>query len=287
MASPLPFPRLIASFEEIAPRYQVFLVDVVGIVHDGVAPHAEAVHTLNQLLIQQKTVIFLSNNPRPKHLVSQSLLRCGLNPGFLVFTSGDLTRFLLTQSFKGQPIFHLGASRNLELTQDLGVQLVDTIAEASLVLLTAFLEEEEDIHELDPLIQTLVEKKIPVLCANPDMIAMHGPKTHRCSGTIAAYIQEKGGEIIFAGKPHLAIYEQLPSVFPDITFEKSKMVMIGDTLETDVLGGVQFQIDTLLVLTGNTGNLLRAHKQELPAYLAADPHRVRPTFFSETMKGRF
>lgn len=276
-------PKFVLSLESIASHYQVFLVDVVGVVHDGVAPHPEAVYALNQLLLQQKTIIFLSNNPRPRQLISQGLLRYGLNPGFFVFTSGDLTRFLLTSSFKNQPIFHLGASRNLELTQDLALHLVDNVGEASLVLLTAFLEEEEDIHEFDPIIKALVEKKVPVLCANPDMIAMHGPKTRRCAGTIAAYIQEQGGEVIFAGKPHVSIYEQLPLVFPEIAFEKSSMVMIGDTLETDVLGGAQFQIDTLLVLTGNTGNLLRAKKQELPVYLAEHPQLVRPTFFSETL----
>ncbi len=283
MTSSSSFPQLVPSLENIASRYQIFLVDVVGVVHDGIAPHPEAVHALNRLLLQQKTIIFISNNPRPQQLVSQSLLRYGLNPGFFVFTSGDLARFLLTNAFKNQPIFHLGASRNLELTQNLELYLVDDVADASLVLLTAFLEEEEDIHEFDPIIKTLVEKKIPVLCANPDMIAMHGPKTHRCAGTIAAYIQGQGGEVIFAGKPHLAIYEQLPLVFPEIMFEKSKMVMIGDTLETDVLGGVQFHIDTLLVLTGNTGNLLRAQKQDLPTYLAEHPQLVRPTFFSETL----
>ena len=83
----------------------------------------------------------------------------------------------------------------------------------------------------------IVQRKIPVICANPDKIAMHGDTTHKCAGYIADKILAEGGQVIFIGKPNPLIYKIILEKFSFA--ESSKVLMIGDTIETDIKGAKQ------------------------------------------------
>jgi HAD superfamily hydrolase (TIGR01459 family) len=269
----------IEGLESIKDNYDVYLIDVIGVMHDGKNPFKEAVDCVNNLISTEKVIIFISNNPRPGALTREKLLSFGLKQPFEIVTSGDVAREFLSTEFKNKKIYHLGAERNTDITHNLNLKTVENLEQADFVLLTAFLEPEESLAQHTPILNKILRLNLPVLCANPDKVAMHGDKTRLCAGTLAEYLSSRGGNIMYTGKPDKIIFESLVNLFPHIKFDKKKMIMIGDSLETDIKGAHQFGIDSLLVLSGNTGKDLEKEKKDLPSYLQTYSPSMVPSFY--------
>ncbi len=270
------------SLTLVTDHYDVYLIDVIGVIHDGKNPYEKAIEGVNHLISSGKTVIFLSNNPRPGTLTREKLSSWGVNPPFKVVTSGDIARALLSTQFKDKRIYHLGAERNEEITHSLNLHIVEDISRADLLLLTAFLEPDESLSQHVPLLEEAVRLKLPVLCANPDKRAPHGDKIRLCAGTLADHLLSRGRNVIYTGKPDKIIFESLPSLFPAVLFEKKRMIMIGDSLETDIQGAHQFGIDSLLVLSGNTGKELERENKSLPVYIQENhAFSMSPRFYMD------
>lgn len=257
----------ITNLQSLAEGYDVFLIDVIGVMHDGKDPYKEAVDCVNNLILNGKRVIFVSNNPRPGDLTKKKLLSFGIKQPFEVITSGDVARALLSTQYKDMKVYHLGAERNKDIAHKLDLQTTEDVQQADLILLTAFLEPEEFLSTHIPLLDEIVRLKVPVLCANPDRIAPHGDKHRLCAGTFADYLISQGAKVTYTGKPDKVVFESLSSFFPDVQFKKNRMIMIGDTLETDIQGANNFGIDALLVLSGNTGEELKKQNISLDLYM--------------------
>lgn len=259
-----PHPEFINDFPALAVSYSVLLFDIWGVVHNGIHALPGAVETINQIP-ENKSVIFLSNMPRPGEMAREKLLSLGIERPFDILTSGDVTRELLKTTYQGQNVYHLGSHRNTDIERGLNLKLVDRVDKADVVLLTAFLEPHEDENQYDTILKEIAIKQIPVLCANPDKTAMNGNQIRKCAGTLAEKLQNQGGQVILIGKPDPLIYQRIFQDFP--LLKPHQMLMIGDTLETDIIGANQVGIDSFLVLTGNTGIELQAHNQTLVDYL--------------------
>ena len=95
-----------------------------------------------------------------------------------------------------------------------------------------------------------------MIVANSDLIY---PVTKNdvsiATGAIAKLVESiVGSRFIYYGKPDVQMflyaYDSLKKDDPHL--DKSKILMVGDTLHTDILGGTKFGVDTVLVLSGNT-----------------------------------
>ena len=78
-----------------------------------------------------------------------------------------------------------------------------------------------------------------MICANPDIVVERGDKLVYCAGALAADYAEKGGEVVYAGKPHLPIYEQTFAAIDRIAgrhVPRERILAIGDGVDTDLLG---------------------------------------------------
>lgn len=269
----------IEGLKSIKDSYDTYLIDVIGVMHDGKNPFKEAVDCVNNLISNGKIVIFVSNNPRPGSLTREKLSSFGVKQPFEIATSGDVARELLSTKFKNKNIYHLGAERNADITHNLSLKTVQNLEQADFVLLTAFLEPEESLAQHVSTLDKILRLNLPVLCANPDKIDMHGDKIRLCAGTLAEYLSSRGGSVMYTGKPDKIIFESLVNLFPHINFDKEKMIMIGDSLETDIKGAHQFGIDSLLVLSGNTGKDLEKEKIDLSSYLQTHFPSMVPSFY--------
>lgn len=236
-------------------RYETFLVDLVGVVHDGIDAFPEAIQALNQLPAH-KTLIFASNNPRPSTLSVKKLRDYGLTRDFTIVTSGDYARAQLRLDCQST-YYHWGAARNTDILAGIPLKLTDIIQAADKVLLTAFIEEHEDPDQFNPLIEQIIRHQLPVFCANPDISAFNGKDLRLCAGYFADRLKKQGGLVTIWGKPDPTFYDFVERSVPP--FEKKTCLMIGDTLETDILGAQQFGIDSLLVLTGISEAARQAH----------------------------
>ena len=61
------------GFSSIVDDYQLFYVDLWGVVHNGVSLHQEAIKTLDEITKKKKSYVLLTNAPRPNHAVKSFL----------------------------------------------------------------------------------------------------------------------------------------------------------------------------------------------------------------------
>jgi HAD superfamily hydrolase (TIGR01459 family) len=243
----------INNITDISDKYDFYIIDLVGVVYDGKSSFDLAIQAINNLIAAGKQIVFLSNNPRPSQLAFDKLIEMGVTLPFKIITSGDFTRDILVKEFKDKPILHIGKERNTDISSGLDLHFVDTLQDSVAVLLTLFLEENQDPADYDALMQQIANSQKPVLCANPDKHAIHGDTLRFCAGYFAARINEFGHHVRILGKPSKEIYEYVASVIPGMNADKARVLMVGDTLEMDILGAKNYGIDSLLVLSGITG----------------------------------
>jgi HAD superfamily hydrolase (TIGR01459 family) len=255
----------ISSMSTIVDQYDAFLIDIWGVIHDGYNAYPGSIECINQILDRNKKIIFLSNAPIPGILAKKKLLDHGIKPNvFQVLSSGDLIRHQLLHFedsvFKnlGRRFYHLIPTRNSDILSDMPAQIVNKLEEANFILLTAYAEEGEDLNQYGSLFKKAISLEIPVICANPDKTVISGDKNRYCAGIFSEQYENLGGKVYYYGKPHLPIYEYaIRNLNRSSYIDKRRILMIGDTLETDILGAKNAGLDSLVVLSGNMNTILK------------------------------
>ncbi len=263
----------ITSIQEIQDCYDIYLVDMVGVIYDGLSPFEEAIGALNSLISAQKKIIFVSNNPRPSSIVTPKLAECGLLEPYHLVTSGDFMRHRLTSDLASLTFYHFCANKNLHLLEGLSTKITSSLDLADAVILSGFLEEQDDITQYDDELKAIVQSGKPVYCPNPDRRALHGDSLRYTAGFFADKMRVWGGHVTDIGKPSVDIYQYAADLYAPDSTNKQRILMIGDTLETDIQGAIDFGIDSLLVLSGISGMNISStsHSRSIP-----DPTYVMP-----------
>ena len=108
------------GLSSIVDDYQLFYVDLWGVVHNGVSVHQEAIKVLNEITKKRKDYILLTNAPRPNHAVKTFLEKLGIEKEIRdhVFTSGEAALNYLKKDFIDRPFFHIGPPRDFDLFKD-------------------------------------------------------------------------------------------------------------------------------------------------------------------------
>ncbi len=99
---------------------------------------------------------------------------------------------------------------------------------------------------------------LPMVCANPDKRVKRGDKLIYCGGALAEVYEQIGGEVIYAGKPHAPIYRLARAWLEELmgyASDKNKVLVVGDNVQTDLLGAQKQGYDALFVADGlDAGN---------------------------------
>lgn len=247
----------VLPLSQLVKSYDALIFDIWGVLYDGVNLYPGTTKFLNSMINSDKKVIFLSNTPRPGTIMTNKFINWGINMDkAVIYTSGDAVREQLVNwnddVFKkmGKKCYHLGADRNQDILRDISIDLTDDISKADFILLSAFLEEDEDLTTHDKVLKKAVEMNIPAICANPDVTAYQGNKIRYCPGTFANKYKEFGGIVHYYGKPDSRLFDA--AINKHLSgIDRSKILMIGDTMDTDILGSNRAGIDSALVLSGN------------------------------------
>jgi HAD superfamily hydrolase (TIGR01459 family) len=270
-----PAPLVLDGFAEWSRRYDVVLCDIWGVLHDGRVAHPGAADALTRYRERGGTVVLVSNAPRPGPSVAGMLdeFRIPRTTWDGIVTSGDVTRSLL-EEHRDRPYYWLGPARDAGLFEGLGVRQV-ALEEAELVVCTGlFHDERETPDDYRDLLDQARARKLPMICANPDLIVERGDELVYCAGAVAELYAELGGEVIMAGKPFPAIYAAAIAVAEAIrrsVVEPGHIVAIGDALRTDIAGAVQLGCASLFVARGiHTRDLGLAENK----VAVADLHRL-------------
>ena len=241
---------------EIAGDYDAFIIDLWGVVHDGVTPYPGAMACL-QNLMGRKTLL-LSNAPRRSASAQILLRRLGVTDDLYTFilTSGEAAWLALRDrtdpwfSRLGKHVYHLGPQRDRNVLEGLSLEVVGTPAEADFVLNTGPDDDSKDPRELAtfmPDLEACLQAALPMICANPDRVVMRAGIRILCAGALAEHYQAMGGDVFSLGKPDPAIYRMALDI---LDTSPSRVLAIGDSLHTDIAGAAGAGIDSLWVLGG-------------------------------------
>ena len=201
-------PPLIPHFETLAPGYDVLLCDVWGVVHNGVVAFPHACDALMRARQRGATVVFITNAPRPSEVVSGQLakLQVPREAYDAIVSSGDVTRGVMQQR-AGQSFFHLGPERDRSIFTGLDAKFAPLEA-ADYVVCSGLVDDEVDKPEdYRARLATMLERRLFMVCGNPDVVVERGDKLVYCAGAIADLYAGMGGEVLYAGKPYRPIYD--------------------------------------------------------------------------------
>ncbi|HXP04065.1 MAG TPA: TIGR01459 family HAD-type hydrolase [Stellaceae bacterium] len=248
--------RPVHGLRDLAADYDGYILDLWGVVHDGVQPYPGVLDCMARLIEAGKRVVLLSNAPRRAADVVRRIATIGV-PAELyhgVMSSGEEAwRHLKRRDDPfyaglGRVCLHICSERDLEIRQGLGLTYVEDPRLAEFILNTGPAGWDDTIDDYAPILATCRGHSLKMVCANPDLTVMHGAKLALCAGALAEHYQAIGGTVRWHGKPHRSVYE---SCFELLGIDdRSRILAIGDSLRTDIAGANGAEIDSLLIAGG-------------------------------------
>jgi HAD superfamily hydrolase (TIGR01459 family) len=267
--------RFAERLHNLVDGVEVVLSDIWGVVHNGLEAFPEACAALRSYRSQGGTVILITNAPRAADSVQRQLRKLGVADDTYdaIVSSGDLTRHYVADH-PGRKLFWLGPERDSSIYRGLDAVLAP-LEDADYIVCTGLLDDEtESAEDYRPMMQKARERKLTLICANPDIVVERGDRLVYCAGAIAELYRELGGEVIFYGKPHRPIYERAMALAAERrghAVEQERVLAIGDSVRTDLAGAHGFGIDCLFVTRG-------IHSEEFEGIDQLDTASVKELF---------
>ena len=252
--------KIIKSIGDIISLYDVFILDQWGVMHDGYKGYDHAINSVEKLIKENKKLIIISNSSKRKTSSISRLKSLGFDKNHFieVMTSGEMIwQEIKTSIYKyGNDLkncFHIydkSKEDGLEFRNGLEkFNFVSKVNDANFILACTPFENTEPIDYI-PILKDAVDMNLLMFCANPDFVTIekNNDKNMYCMGTIADLYDHMGGRVVILGKPSKEIYKVSCKKIED--FNKSKIVAIGDSLDHDILGANNFNIDSVLISSG-------------------------------------
>lgn len=252
-ASPSDLP-IISSVAPFAEGTSAWLVDIWGVIHNGVKPYLDACAACASFREQGGIVVLVSNSPRPRESVIAQLDTIGVPRTTFdaIVTSGDVARTLVS-GYRGRPVVHIGPERDLGVFAGLDIDRVKPEAAEAVVCTGLYNDETETAADYAELLAACLERRLPMICANPDIMVERGGRIIYCAGAVARAYEALGGTVEYAGKPYLPIYALTFSTLETLkpgSSEKASLLAIGDGVATDISGAAAAGVRSVFVASG-------------------------------------
>lgn len=275
-------PVALAGVETLADMFDGFVLDVWGVVHDGVKLYPGVCEALDRLAGLGKGVVFLTNAPRRSDNVARMMARLGLPERHRrnIVSSGESVHAALAgradafHAGLGRRCLVLGDTVGNDILTGLDFERSDGFGDADFVVNIGPWHEGAALADYEDDLARAAALGLPMICANPDLSVMQGGREMLCAGALAVRYEALGGSVAYHGKPHKAIYDNCLARLGDPP--RGRVVAIGDSLGTDIRGAAAAGIGSALVLGGlHAGEIARG--EGALAALCAE-HRAMPDF---------
>lgn len=269
--------QAIAGISEIADKYDALILDIWGVIHDGQATYPGVLECLDSLKAADKKILFLSNAPRRSTKVKAVLRKFGIQNHHYIdaVSSGETSFHYISKHEPANSKFvYIGPEKDRDLMNGSSFVQTESPEEATFALATGFDNDSSTLEEKLPQMEACLKAGLKLYCANPDLLVVRQNGTKMlCAGVIGEEYAKMGGEAKFIGKPHPEVYERCFEIFAENGVnDKSRVLAVGDNLDTDILGANQVGIDSALCL----GGVLKA--QTKPAEEIIEEMGVYPTY---------
>ena len=263
------------GLKSIAHKFDLFFIDIWGVVHNGIRLFEDSIQTLDELKKINKEYVLLTNAPRPNINVMKFLEKLGMEKKISkkVYTSGEAALSYLNQNCKNLKFFHIGPPRDCDLFKLFEKNKVNNIEESEFLLCTGLFDEyDSELEYYKKLFRNKTDKIM--ICTNPDLIVDRGKKREYCAGSIAKSFEEIDGKVIYFGKPYPPVYEIAADV------NNKKILCIGDNLNTDIKGANIQNFDSLLI----TGGIHREEISKLSIKNVLKNYEAKIDYFQKELK---
>ncbi len=283
--SPTGLPAMLTGLAEIIDAYDGLILDLWGVLHDGVQPYPGVIDCLQRLRRAGKRCCLLSNAPRRVASAVARLNELGIVADLYdhVLTSGEVTHQALRDppdefhAALGSRCLHIGPPRDNDVHQGLGLTLTDRPEDADFVLNTGVDTVENTVADFAGVLAAAAARDLPMICANPDLIVMFGGSRMICAGLLAQHYEALGGRVAYHGKPYAPVYRSCRALLDGI--DARRLLVIGDSLRTDIAGAKAAGLDAVLVTGGihaeelGVGQDGRPDPRRLAAVIAESKYR--------------
>lgn len=262
----------VSSFRQLATQFKAVFLDSYGVLknYNGLIEGVQ--HTISYLRSQGVAIRVLTNDAsRSQEQQAKIFHRLGLEEVYVdeIITSGMMARQFLQQKILTGKIAYLGTENSAHYILQSGLEHI-SVRDINLnnledISAFVFLDDEGFDWNVDinKTINLLRRKNLPVIVANSDKLyPLSNNDVAIATGGIAKLVENMlNKKFIHFGKPDSQMFMY---AFDDLnttgTFTKNDILMVGDNLNTDILGGNKFGLKTTLVLSGNTVAEEAAHE---------------------------
>jgi HAD superfamily hydrolase (TIGR01459 family) len=266
--APAPIP-LLAGLSHIADRYDGYIVDLWGVMHDGARTYPGACETLRALKARGSRVVMLSNAPRRATAAAARSAQVGVTADLYdhLMSSGEEAWQALRDrsdpwyAALGRRVLLFAAVHDRPFLGGLGLAEATGVEDADFLLVTGAASG-ETVADYEARLAAAAAAGVPMICANPDLEVIHDGRREICAGALAARYAALGGTVRYHGKPHASVYHTCFGLLG--LADRRRILAVGDSLKTDVTGANGVGIDSLLV----TGGI---HAEELGAAAGEHP----------------
>ena len=251
---------VLQGMHAVTERYDGFVLDLWGVVHDGVTVFPGVIEALERLRDASKKLVFLSNAPRRAEIVAAQLDGFGITAALHhgVMSSGEATwRHLHDRPDEwyqglGRHCLRIGPTRDNQALAGLEYVEAENVDTADFILVTGPRDLMSSAEPYDDILAVARERGLPLVCANPDLEVIRGGLRQICAGAIAARYEAQGGDVRWHGKPDASVYEPCFEMLG--IDDKRRILGIGDSFATDIKGANAAGLDALLVARGIHGD---------------------------------
>jgi len=249
-------PQAIPGLSAIAGAYDVYLLDLWGVLHNGVRAFPAAIGALRELKAAGKRVGILSNAPRRANAVAGRMTELGITPDLydVVHSSGEETWLALNgrggdwAAKLGRRALAIVPPKDRSLLEGLDLEWTGDPMAADFALLSGTDRPEETVADYEPLLRQIRARELLLICANPDLVVVRGDAREICAGAIAARYEALGGEVRYFGKPYPEVYDRCLAALDSPP--RCRILAVGDSLRTDIAGAARVGVDSLFILGG-------------------------------------
>lgn len=275
---------MLSGLREIEASFDAAIIDLWGVLHNGIAAYPGAIDCLRELKKRARPVCLLSNAPRRAREVAAKLRALGIGETLYdhLVTSGEETWKALfrrddpAHAALGRRCYPISAADDMRFYEGLPLDLVATPEVADFVLVTGAESDDARLEDFVPILARCAAAGLPLVCANPDLVVTVGDQLCLCAGLLAQHYEFLGGTVLYHGKPFAPVYLECLRLLGQP--EPARVIGIGDSLRTDVAGAHGIGARAVFI----TGGI---HREELTVpWGEAPPSPVLEDFLAENGK---
>jgi HAD superfamily hydrolase (TIGR01450 family) len=255
--------KKLKSFDNVSTNYQAVFLDSFGVIKNASGIIPGVVESVESMLEAGKEIIILTNDSsRSPKVLAENFQNLGLKMVTEddIISSGMMAMAFLKNKIKKGTIVYVGTSSSSFYVRETGLNCIPIrdvdLSDVSDISALVFLDDEGYSWQahLNKTINLLRMKSMPVVVANTDSTyPVSNKEVNIATGAIARMIEKiSKKKFIYFGKPDSQMFMMACERLQNQDIKRKEILMVGDTLRTDIMGGNKFGLATALVLSGNT-----------------------------------